>query len=406
MSESQVIGSEPVDGIEPTAAKRPIDKGFLRNVKVIGGAVAVVSVIVVFVAYKSIGSSGSKVNESVSVNTGIPVGQMKNGEDQTPAMQEKLRAQQLADAERARREGRSYIPEDPIGSVQPVTPAAERPSAPAPMPTESTMQVTMSNLATSSGYGGGQQDGNMRKALEAQMAMMFPTSVAEGGQARQSISRATTQAPASGSAASGAGQAQASAAGAASSGSAAPVIQALEIHTAKLANPITAIKGKQAYSSAIITSGPFAGAFLTGTSTLNDVENIETVYNMMRIGNKAYRVDAIVLDEQTADAGMRGDIDRRILQRYVLPISVALAQGYFTAAAQTGTQVVSGTGGVLASQTPAPTEEQALNAGRAAAMGIIQRDVQQAAQAPIRASVNRDMNIGILFRAPVKDEVK
>lgn len=407
MSESQVIGGTGVDMPEEAPAKRTMDKGFLRNMKIIIGVVIAFCLVVGVFVVNSFGGS-KKGNEAVSVNPGMSAGQLKVGEDQTPAMQDKLRAQQLADAERARQEGRSYIPQDAVGKTIPVEPAKDpsirQTSMPMPVPTDSTMQYTMNSIGVSGS--GSRQDADMRKALETQMANIFPSVVAQGN-VRQSISRdggAAGGAPAQSSAA--AAQSVAAGAPALSQTTSAPLIQALEIHTGKLSNPITAIKGKPAYSSALITSGPFAGAFLTGTSTLNDVETIDTVYTAMRFGNKAYRIDAIVLDEQTADAGMRGDVDRRLLQRYALPIAVAMAQGYFAAAAQTGTQVISGTGGVLGTQTPAPTEEQALNAGKAAAMGIIQKDVQQAAQQPIRASVPSQMHIGILFRAPVKEEIK
>ena len=127
---------------------------------------------------------------------------------------------------------------------------------------------------------------------------------------------------------------------------------------------------------------------------------------MMRLGNKGYKIDAIVLDEQTADAGVKGSVDRRILQRYVLPVALAAAQGYYQASSQTGSTILAVTTGTAASSTPAPTSEQAQNAGIAAGLGIASKEVQKSAAEPIRSSVSRDMSIGILFRAAVKDEIK
>jgi hypothetical protein len=375
---------------------RTVDPGFKRNMKIIGGFVVVVAVIVLFLVMTAGGSEkpsgGARV---VSIDQGMSTGQAKGEIEQTPAMQAKLQQIQQAEAAEAKKEGRSYVPTESIGRLEPVEP-------PAPPPTPSTMQVAQNNMQT----GGMSQEQlqSIREGLRTQLAMIVPTQV-QSGAPRQSLSfrdeRAAQSGPATTQPASPAATAGLS------NQSAGPVIvPPLEIVAAKLANPITAIMGKPSYASAIIMAGPLKGAFLTGTSTLNENETIETTFTTMRLGNKGYKVDAIILDEQTADAGVKGDVDRRILQRYVLPVAVAAAQGYFTASAQTGSTVLAVSTGTAAIGQPPPTSEQARNAGIAAGLGIAGKEVQKSANEPIRSSVQRDMTIGILFRAAVKDEIK
>lgn len=385
---------------------RQVDPGFKRNMKVIGGFMVAVLVVVGVVLYGAMSGGGTPSGKNanvVSIDQGMAAGQAKPELEQTPAMQAKLQQMQQAEAEKAQREGRSYVPAEAIGKVEPVEP----PAPVAPPPTASTMQVSQNNMQV----GGMSQDQMqaIREGLRTQLALIVPAQVSSGAP-RQSLSFRDAQesgrgnAPAAGGAPATPG---APAAASAVAGSNAPtIVPPLEIVPARLANPITAIMGKPSYASAIITAGPLAGAFLTGTSTLNENETIETTFTTMRLGNKGYKVDAIILDEQTADAGVKGEMDRRILERYVLPVAVAAAQGYFTAASQTGSQILAVSTGTAAVGSPAPTSEQARNAGAAAGLRIASQEVQKAANQPIRSSVTRDMTIGILFRAAVKEEIK
>lgn len=389
-------GGDP--GGAPTEGRR-IDPGFSRNMKIIGALVAVVVLAMVFMFYKmfSGGNTSAPPEGAVNVNAGSNAGQLRNDMSQTEAMQKMLLERQAQEAEAARRQGRSHIPSEAVGSVEQVKPAE-------PPPQQSTYQNTAYNMTNPAAE---QQLQTLRAGLRVQLESIIQPSISQGDGVRQSLRVEQRDQPRN---------AQASAdsqAGAATQRVNTPtpatqpvVIQALEIMTGKLANPITALMGKPSYASALVTSGPFAGAFLVGTSTMVETESIETTFTTMRHGNKAYKIDAIVLDEQTAKAGMDGNVDRRILQRYVLPVTVAAAQGYYQASAQTGTSVIGAVSGTLGTATPAPTSEQARNAGIAAGLQIASREAQKAAQEPIRSSVERDMAIGILFRAPVREELR
>lgn len=377
---------------------RKVDPGFSRNMKIIGIFLIVVLGAFALLLFSVLGGgSKSSKSERVAISPGIQQGQVKSDGEQTPSMQRMLEERQAAEAAQAQKEGRSYVPTEAIGSVEPVVPAAPPPA--------STMQVSMENVNY---QGNADQAQAIREGLRNQLMAIIPASVNQGAP-RQSLSfnrdRQSTQSGSQASGQPGTGPGVAQPAARLPEPSRA-IIPPLEIMTAKLANPITAIMGKPSYASALITSGEFKGAFLTGTSTLNENETIETNFTLMRFGDKGYKIDAIVLDEQTADAGVKGDIDRRILQRYVLPIAVAAAQGYYTAASQTGSTVLAVGVGTGATSAPPPTSEQARNAGIAAGLGIASKDIQKNAEQPIRASVSRDMTIGILFRAAVKDEIK
>lgn len=384
------------------------DGAFRRNMMIIGGVVGAAILGVILMAVLS--SGGSK-GQSGEVRVEAMAGQSQARPDHevqpTPAMQEMLRKKQAEEAEAARRTGKSYAPTESLGKTEKIEDQRPAGAVNAPMQ-PSTMQSSAANFGAGSQYSENDVRA-MREGLKTQLALMFPSAQAQTVRQRLEAVPAETAGSAAGArsgAAQTLGPAAAGPASSAADGEA--LIGALEIYPGRLANPITAIKGKSSYASAILTAGPYAGAFMTGTATLTDTEAIDIVFDKIRIGKKAYKVSAKLLDEQTADAGMRGSIDRRILQRYVLPVAAATLQGFFQASAQTGSMVTSGTGGVLASSVPAPTEEQARSAGIAAGMGILSREVAQSAQEPIRSSAARDVTIGVMFLNVVsqKDELK
>ncbi len=134
-------------------------------------------------------------------------------------------------------------------------------------------------------------------------------------------------------------------------------------------------------------------------------ESLEINFTQMRFGEKTYAIDVIVLDQATTANAIAGNVDRRILQRYVLPITLATAQGFFAAKAAVGSVTVNvGTDAAVA--TPPPTSEQARAAGMAEGFRIAGQDVQRAAALPIVVSAARGTSVGLLFRSPVTEEIK
>lgn len=374
--------------------EKKIDPGFAKNVKIIAGVgiTAIVVVVGLFVFMKPKSTVDTNVNMMAA--RGGP--SQTTGAEPTPAMDKKLSERQSIEAKEAEKRGATYFPKESIGKTTPVETPAEVKVEPQP-------------------YGGSQYrpalqadpSDQMRLAgLKRQLDAIFPDSKNQSGsgELRQTLSGERGQQQMGGLRQSldQAGS-PASATGTLNQGR--KVITALEIHVGEMANPINVGQGKTSFASARITSGRFSGAYLIGTATLNDEETIETKFTDMRYGNQSFKIDAIVLDEQTADAGLRGDIDRRILQRYVLPVTLGTVQGYVTAKSQAGTTVVIGAGGATQMSTPVPTEDQAVNAGIAVGLQQAQSDVQKEAQKPIRGATRRGLSVGILFRSDVMEGV-
>ena len=370
---------------------RKVDPGFRRNLLIIGGTLlaAVLVAVLVVVTRKP---APSATNQAGGAVIGVqPGGGSQTDGALTPQMQQMLREQQIAEAEKARKENKPYIPPD-SGAVEPI------PAAPAPgtVPDLTPAAYAAEQQALYNQQAPHQEDpaaaaanDRKRQGLKAQMEALVNARAPE-----QKIARVQFDAPkpaaggatnGSSSPASGSGQ------------DAAVVVDSLEIFAGSTASPVDTYK--TAYASARITSGALAGAFLTGRSTLVN-EGLQTNYTRMRWNGRSFKVDAIALDEKTATDAVEANLDRRYLQRYVMPVLFAAAGGYAAAKAQTGSTVVVGIGGSTVATDP-PSEKQAANAGIAAGMGIAQSAIEREAQRPIQATLPAGQPIGIMFRAPV-----
>jgi len=254
----------------------------------------------------------------------------------------------------------------------------------------------------------------MRRGMEAQLKDLMQASAPPRGTARVQFESAQPQGQASPGQAAGPPAGTAGAAGAAgASGGARPaagtatnapaLVDALEIYAAQTLTPVDTYQ--TGYISARIVAGKLAGAFLVGRTQMVN-EGLQPRFTQMRWNNRTYAIDAIALDDRSGTDAVRANLDRRYMQRYVMPVVVAMVGGYTAAKAQTGSTTVEigagGTGSTGLAQ-PAPTEEQAINAGVSRAMGMTQRAVDQEAALPIRASLPAGTAIGVMFNAPVAD---
>lgn len=388
MNQSTVDNFEDVTdvGEAPSGpAPRKVDPSFVRNMKIIAGVgvVAIVAVVLIFVYFRSGSKSETAVEVSATNHGAVQSVKM----EQTPAMQEMLLKKQEEEVAAAKANGKGiYIPPDPVGKTENVADATKPVSTP--------VEVVPVVLPPDP------MDAMRREGLKRQLDAMFPVSASAGGGIRQNLAADTTASAPQDAARQTLGGAPASGATAAAAAGK-KIITALEIIPGAMANPINVAQGKTAFASAKITAGKYTGAYLVGTATLNDEESIDTTLTSMRFGDKSYRINAKVLDETTADAGLRGEIDRRILQRYVLPMTLGVVQGYVTAKSQTGSQVIIGTGGATQANVPIPTEEQAINTGFGVGLQQAQTDIQKEAQKPIRGTTHRDVPMGILFLSDV-----
>src|SRR3546814_346505 len=110
--------------------KKPLDKGFKRNLIIIGGAIGI-SIAVIF-AITYFASADRPVSTAAETKLRQVLPSESGGEKVStisPAMAEKLARVQDEEAKAARREGRSYIPESTLGQGTSV----KQPEAPAPV---------------------------------------------------------------------------------------------------------------------------------------------------------------------------------------------------------------------------------------------------------------------------------
>lgn len=371
--------------------KRRLDPGFARNMKILGGAllVAVVAVVMMLMLGRPGNNSQQASPSDLRVN-----GQTAQNNTMTPAMQEMLREQHQVESAAAAKAGQSYIPPDAVGGVEPLAPQPQQP----PMQPSAYQQTSQQNQ-------GGQiseSDQRRREGLERQLQALLGGAGGEAGEVRVRISASTSNGQKDGSASNSAAASTASSSSNVQTGR--QIVPGLEIVAATLSSDLSVPAGASAYASATIRSGALNGAFLVGTARVVD-EALVIQFTKMRFGTQTFDIDAIVLDQQTAANAVAGSVDRRILQRYVLPISLAMAQGFFAAKANPGTAAVA-IGQDVAVTTPPSSTEQARAAGVSESLKIAGQQVQTAAQSPIVISAFKDTSVGLLFRSAVYEGAK
>lgn len=389
------IADETIAGEENAPAGKRLDPGFRRNLIIVGGVAALALVIILFLFLRP---SSSRPGPAPRSDVVLGAGQSQTVDNMTPEMKRKLDEKQREEANKAQGEGRTYIPPDPSGATTPVaipTPGTQ-PAGP------SSLTVGTAPVAQYATGLNGEADTRRREGLERQLASLVGEGASGGVRQRLTADSRGEGGGAAGvrsvSGATGSPQAAASQAKR-------TLVPGLTIAAAELTSDIKVPSGQQGFASARINSGPAAGGFLIGTAKVTD-ESLEVTFSQMRLGDSVYKVDAIVLDETTASNAIAGNVDRRLLQRYVLPVALATAQGFFAAKAQTGSTVVSLANSVSGVSTPPPSSEQARSAGIAAGMQIGSQEVQKVAQQPIVVHRERSYPVGILFRAPVTEETQ
>ncbi len=391
-------GDQTIESAAPAAEKKRLDPGFKRNLIIIGG-VSLAGVVAVILMLSSGGNNRPEVKPS-SVNIGSGGGRVPTTE-LAPAMEQMLLEKEGQESVEAAKRGKSYVPADPR-PTQPVAPELVSP------------QVTGSAYAQEAFMGQGAGDhGNrvetyqrQREGLERQLEGLIAVTSPGAVSVRQRVDSQDKQVAqadaAGGSRTVSSGGSSRPADASADRGS--PVISGHYIAAAVLANKLDVPAGKPVYASAKIQAGPMAGAFLTGAATVVN-EGLELRFDKMSFKGKFYQVNVTALDEQTAANALSGSVDRRVLQRWVMPVAMATVGKFFEAKSQTGTTIVNVGGGFQGPtqglQTPPPSEAQARAAGVSAGIAIAQREVERSAQAPIVVSKESNTPMGLLFNAPV-----
>lgn len=360
--------------------KKKLDPGFSRNLKIIAGFLVAVVLLVVLIFVLKLSGQERNVRES-SLETGTK--QTTRAGEITPAMEQMLQAQQNTEAREAAQRGQSYIPPDTVGRVE---------SIPVPVPAS-----TYAGSAAALGQGA-DVEARRREGLMRQLTELVKD---ESGAVRERINNdqydpRTAVAQARPNDVTSTQQTKLAGT---------QLIAGLEIVAAQLSSELKVPANATVFASATVNSGVAKGAYLIGTAKVVG-EALEIRFTQMRLEDKLFAVDAIVLDQQTAANAIAGNVDRRVLERYVFPVAVAAAQGFFAARASVGSIAVGVGANSAAVVTEAPTRQQAEAAGIAEGMKIIGREAEKLAQQPIIVSASMNTPVGLLFRAPVVEEVK
>ena len=381
------IGSQaPADG----AGKKRLDPSFKRNVLIISAAAGLMLLATVaMVAWRS-GGAG----DAASVNVGHGMRPQETGEDGlTPAMRDAIAKAEQNSALAAKALGQSSMPSEVAGMAEPIKIAngadASRGSPPggagaAPHAYEAPV-VDQERL------------GRQREGLARQMAQWLGSSNQDAVERVEGAVRRSGE-PSGGAAAPTAAPAAPTER---ADQNVTTLVGAYEMFSGETTAPIDTYRSKMV--SARLTSGPLAGAVLWGKWTLQD-EGLAAIFDAMRWNGEAFSIEARALSEITSTDALDADVDRRYLQRVVLPIAMGMAGAYAKGRADTGSTFggIGPPGGeAYGAITPAPTRRQAQYAGVATGLEIAGDMVAREAARPVRFSLAERTPIGIVFTKPV-----
>lgn len=385
--------------------KKPLDKGLIRTIKIVGGLLLGSVIVVGGLMWLNSSKEGSAPPPS-TLGRVIPPGEGAVT-DISPAAKERLARVQESEAEAARRAGRSYVPDAVLGQPSPVAQPADNIPPPS-APTQGSYAQYQQNQQRVTRQGS--ELGELEKGLLTQLTAMV------NGMAPATVQTVKLMDPAK----EDAGTGKAPGASSSSSGRATAAERAVdqdelvgadEILPATLRTPIDTYKSQLVLVR--IEGGALEGAELRGQvvpmKASGDVEDVGMRFTSMRFKGQYYEIDAIALNEQTATDAMNGDVDRRIFDRFVMPVLMAGLSGastYFTAVGTPSTSVATGVGdaAVIVDQERA-SREDAKNQGIGGAIDkgvqIGERAIDRAAAKPNRVTLERDLALGIMFNAPV-----
>jgi len=177
------------------------------------------------------------------------------------------------------------------------------------------------------------------------------------------------------------------------------LVSALSISAAETLTVINT--ERTSFVSARIVAGPAAGATLYGTSEMVADQGVRVIFNRMLLDGRSHTINAIALDPTESHDLLNANVDRKLFERYVLPILGSIGGAYFTARGQQAQRVVMGSGGdVVAVEQTAPSSREAVAQALAAGMATT---VQQIAAQPTQpsATLPAGASVGVLFLDPV-----
>ena len=388
MSDEQIIS--PASLIEgapgaPVALKdRQFDKSFKRNIRIIGIAAVVCLGAIAFIvigAQNKISAGESRVAKTSITTPAVSVNSKPS--DMTPADEARLGRVQGLESDAAKADKNTYIPQE-----LPLKPEAfKTPEAQTNGPGNGYKYG--SGEQTTTPAGDPQREARIKQGLDLQLAAIIARAEAPPTQSAPPYPVVAAQAPVASASAGGASG------GAVSAEMQGELVKALSIAGARLVSPLDTAKSD--FTSAEITSGPLAGAYLIGKGRMVGEEGVQIIYTRMKFGDVSYPVNVTGLDNRTSSDAMAADVDRKLFSRYVMPVVFTTGQAYLAAVSRPA-QTVVGSGFSTTVVTPGASAREAVAAGLSAGMG---KAAEAVGQSKPSAFMPIDTSIALLFNDAV-----
>jgi intracellular multiplication protein IcmE len=156
-----------------------------------------------------------------------------------------------------------------------------------------------------------------------------------------------------------------------------------------------------------LTTGPFAGARLTGSFQVDNAsKKLFIGFTTITFEDGAtVPIQAFAVDGYTSASTVASDVNNRYLARYGAIMASAFVAGFADSAATAGESVVTSGDNTIVSGV-APTTEQSLFAGVAAAGSVIADDIAGRAPKGPEIVIRGGYPVGILIVAPVTIETE
>ncbi len=130
-------------------------------------------------------------------------------------------------------------------------------------------------------------------------------------------------------------------------------------------------------------------------------QGVRVRFNRMLFNGRSYSVNAIALDPSVSHDTLSANIDRKLLERYVLPLIGATASAYLQAVGQAGQTAVLSSGGTPVIIQPEFSAKQAAAQGAASGINQVMNEYSRNRANP-SASLPAGSPIGVLFLDPVQ----
>jgi len=401
MSETTITAQAPagaeLDELIQTPASKPkktLDPGAKRNLIIVGSVTAVAIAAVAAIALTGHSSVKEQGLPKTTINQGIAMGANEASGQLTPDEIKRLDRVNTQKADEAAKQGVTFIP-----SEVPMNPTGQMPIVTPPPP--GTNYSVITGAQTGGGAGGYDQERLQRiqQGFQTQLGKIAQANLAPPTSsapryvvAREESGDKPAPAANAGPAVNNSGKSQPSAVVPA-------LVEGLHLAAGELISPIDT--DKTSFASAKIASGPLSGATLYGIVQMVADQGVRVRFNRMLFNGRSYSVNAIALDPSVSHDTLSADIDRKLLERYVLPLIGTTASAYLQAVGQAGQTAVLNSGGTPVIIQPELSAKQAAAQGVASGINQVMNEYSRNRANP-SASLPAGSPIGVLFLDPVQ----